>query len=321
MTIGEFSRKTGLSARAIRLYERKGLLSSERTENKYRRYGDGDLRRARRIVRFKELGFRLDEIKALLESRLDTERLRSFMAKRLSLIAGEESSLRVQRREIESILSSLKRKSLNGKERRYVMSLFQNVSIVVTGGGDLELTARYIRQHLRRSGQEVPIVAGVRSPLPPSKPYIVTVPEDELAAVEDLRPDVVVIRRLGDFSETRAKAYLRLYQGIGPHMATVLNADEMTAIEFAKLPTVQKGKIFYFSKNAALRGQISRIGGSVSDGEEIRLFGWNHRPEEWTMPLKKALSFDHETALMASLTAVMDIGLAPEALQPEESPS
>lgn len=69
MKIGEVSKIVGISTSAIRFYERHGLLGSgriSRAGNGYRVYSSQDLEEILLIVKFKELGLELDEIKSLL---------------------------------------------------------------------------------------------------------------------------------------------------------------------------------------------------------------------------------------------------------------
>ena len=65
--IGEFSRLTGVNIETIRYYERiKMLPAPPRTPSGRRVYGPSDLRVVAFIRRSRELGFSLDEIRALL---------------------------------------------------------------------------------------------------------------------------------------------------------------------------------------------------------------------------------------------------------------
>jgi MerR family mercuric resistance operon transcriptional regulator len=66
MPIGEFSRRTGGNIETIRYYERIGLLPLPDRAGRYRRYGVADVRRLVFIRRARELGFTLDEVRALL---------------------------------------------------------------------------------------------------------------------------------------------------------------------------------------------------------------------------------------------------------------
>lgn len=68
--IGALSRRTGVNIETIRYYERIRMLPAPpRTASGRRVYGDEDVRMLRFIRRARELGFSLDEIRALLRLR------------------------------------------------------------------------------------------------------------------------------------------------------------------------------------------------------------------------------------------------------------
>jgi MerR family copper efflux transcriptional regulator len=68
VTVGSAAQQTGLSAKAIRLYERKGLLAeAERTEAGYRLFTPDDIAVLHFIRRAKTLDLGLDEIKDILD--------------------------------------------------------------------------------------------------------------------------------------------------------------------------------------------------------------------------------------------------------------
>src|SRR5438477_6213525 len=67
LSIGELSRQTGVNIETIRYYERvKVLPAPPRTMRGRRRYGPAETRTLAFIRRSRELGFTLDEIRALL---------------------------------------------------------------------------------------------------------------------------------------------------------------------------------------------------------------------------------------------------------------
>ena len=62
LTIGEISRRSGVAASALRFYEEKGLISSEREGAGHRRYPRPVLRRIAFIVFAQRIGLTLEEI-------------------------------------------------------------------------------------------------------------------------------------------------------------------------------------------------------------------------------------------------------------------
>ncbi len=68
ITVGQAARRSGLTPKAIRLYESRRLLPrAERTESGYRTYSQRDVDVLRFIRRAKSLGLRLQEIKEIIE--------------------------------------------------------------------------------------------------------------------------------------------------------------------------------------------------------------------------------------------------------------
>src|SRR5579872_3627241 len=65
--IGELSRRTGCNIETIRYYERIGILPVARRSGRYRCYGAEDVRRLGFARRARELGFTLDEVRALFQ--------------------------------------------------------------------------------------------------------------------------------------------------------------------------------------------------------------------------------------------------------------
>jgi MerR family redox-sensitive transcriptional activator SoxR len=73
LTIGEVARRSGVAASALRFYEERGLITSERAGSGHRRYPRPVLRRIAFIVFAQRIGLTLDEIGAEL-AKLPPER-------------------------------------------------------------------------------------------------------------------------------------------------------------------------------------------------------------------------------------------------------
>lgn len=112
-SIGDLARLGGVSVRMLRHYDEIGLLRPQRVDPRtlYRSYGTEDLNRLRRIVTFRELGFLLPEIGALLEESIDTAGMRGMLRIRRAQIA-EEIELHEQRlRRIEQLIATIEQES------------------------------------------------------------------------------------------------------------------------------------------------------------------------------------------------------------------
>jgi MerR family mercuric resistance operon transcriptional regulator len=64
--IGELSRRTGCNIETIRYYERIGVMPAPPRRGRYRSYGADDVGRLGFVRRARELGFTLDDVRALL---------------------------------------------------------------------------------------------------------------------------------------------------------------------------------------------------------------------------------------------------------------
>ena len=114
-TIGELSREFGVTLRALRFYENKGLISPHR-DGLSRLYSQGDRTRLALILKGKKLGFTLGEIRQMIaaeENSADHDALTLSREKCLEQI----ELLQRQKAEIEEGLSELHRiyTSLSGK--------------------------------------------------------------------------------------------------------------------------------------------------------------------------------------------------------------
>ena len=114
-TIGELSREFGVTLRALRFYENKGLISPHR-DGLNRLYSQGDRTRLALILKGKKLGFTLGEIREMIaaeENEIDRDALTLSREKCLEQI----ELLQRQKAEIEEGLGELNRiyKSLSGK--------------------------------------------------------------------------------------------------------------------------------------------------------------------------------------------------------------
>jgi len=103
LTISEVARRSGVAASALRFYEERGLIESERAGSGHRRYPRAVLRRIAFIVFAQRIGLTLDEIGAELAklppnrapNRRDWSRLSSKWTSRIDERIAELERLRV----------------------------------------------------------------------------------------------------------------------------------------------------------------------------------------------------------------------------------
>jgi MerR family redox-sensitive transcriptional activator SoxR len=103
MTIGEVSSRSGVAASALRFYEERGLIASERAGSGHRRYPRPVLRRVAFIVFAQRIGLTLEEIGAELAklpperapTRRDWSRLSSGWTARIDERIAELERLKV----------------------------------------------------------------------------------------------------------------------------------------------------------------------------------------------------------------------------------
>jgi DNA-binding transcriptional MerR regulator len=106
-TIGELSREFGVTLRALRFYENKGLISPQR-EGLSRLYSQGDRTRLALILKGKKLGFTLGEIRQMIAAEEDDADAKTLSLSREKCLEQIEL-LKKQKAEIEEGLSELSR--------------------------------------------------------------------------------------------------------------------------------------------------------------------------------------------------------------------
>lgn len=107
LDIREVARRTGLTSRALRFYEARGLVSPLRTYSGRRLYGRGELERIQEILALKRAGLSLAEIGKLTASgRID---LGSLVEAQLKVIEERKAELERSRALLLSIKSRIDR--------------------------------------------------------------------------------------------------------------------------------------------------------------------------------------------------------------------
>lgn len=105
-TIGELARECDVTLRALRFYEGKGLIAPAR-DGSARLYDDEDVRRLKLVLRLKQIGLSLVEIRDLLASLLGPGDVRGRLSSLLPRVEAQVAVLEEQRREIERSLEAV----------------------------------------------------------------------------------------------------------------------------------------------------------------------------------------------------------------------
>ena len=98
MQIGKVAEAAGVSVQAVRYYERIGMLPEpDRSSSGYRQYTPDAIQRLRFIRRAQDLGFTLEEIKELLQLRVDDsgacETVRTKATQKIRMIRQKRQQL------------------------------------------------------------------------------------------------------------------------------------------------------------------------------------------------------------------------------------
>ena len=112
-SIQQLSRLSGVTTRALRWYDKIGLLKpSRRTEGGYRRYGPAEVDRLQDVLYYRALGVELAQVKAILDDP-------SF--DRLAVLRGHLAALKEEQGRIQRLIHSVQETILT-QERNEIMS-------------------------------------------------------------------------------------------------------------------------------------------------------------------------------------------------------
>ncbi|HEX3073907.1 MAG TPA: MerR family transcriptional regulator [Ignavibacteriales bacterium] len=141
-TIGEFSKITGLTITTLRLYHEKGLLvpPDVNADSKYRAYDNASAERARIIIRLKEIGYSLAEIKDILDSCEDEAELLDSLLRHKAEIEQKIERDKRALQSIEEIIQREKEAEQKMKEANYEPEIEQIEDMLIAG---IKMTGKY----------------------------------------------------------------------------------------------------------------------------------------------------------------------------------
>ena len=105
MRINEVAKLTGVSARTLQYYDEIGLLIPEKLDNGYRDYSDENLDKLQKILFYRFLKFKLNDIKELLDGDIDSLKI---LEQQRELILKEKEKFEIILHNIEKTIKTYK---------------------------------------------------------------------------------------------------------------------------------------------------------------------------------------------------------------------
>lgn len=106
-TIGEFSKKSGLSIDTLRYYEKLGIISSQRDINNRRIYTDEDFTWVQFVTRLRKTGMGINKMQEYAKLRYQGD---ETVDQRLVMLFDQLESLHQQESDIQSHIKFIERK-------------------------------------------------------------------------------------------------------------------------------------------------------------------------------------------------------------------
>ena len=109
MLIGEIADFFGVSRKAMRLYEKKGIIKPVKVDasNGYRYYSAGQVQQLNALLELKALGFSLDEIKAVTDGKTTKELLLKLLEKKQQAWQEAMNAAKYKTECLDGIISNL----------------------------------------------------------------------------------------------------------------------------------------------------------------------------------------------------------------------
>lgn len=109
MMIGEIAEFFGISRKAIRLYEKKGIIKPVKVDaaNEYRYYSAEQVQQLNALLELKALGFSLDEIKMILDGKKEKGALLEMLEKKRQAWQEAMDSARYKEECLSEIINNL----------------------------------------------------------------------------------------------------------------------------------------------------------------------------------------------------------------------
>ena len=116
MRINEVAKLTGVSARTLQYYDEIGLLIPEKLNNGYRDYSDENLDKLQKILFYRFLKFKLNDIKELLDGDIDSLKI---LEQQRELILKEKEKFEIILHNIEKTIKTYKGEQKMSVEEKF----------------------------------------------------------------------------------------------------------------------------------------------------------------------------------------------------------
>ena len=151
MRINEVVKLTGVSARTLQYYDEIGLLIPQKLDNGYRDYTEENLEKLQKILFYRVLKFKLNDIKELLEGDFDNLKI---LEQQRELILREKEKFEVILHNIEKTISNYKGEQTMSIEEKFNgfkkedLNKYENQAVEKYGKDTIEESKK------RQSGRE-----------------------------------------------------------------------------------------------------------------------------------------------------------------------
>ncbi len=213
-------------------------------------------------------------------------------------------------------------------EFEFSSAFIKEPTVAITGTNGKTTIARLAEAMLKESGISCWVGGSTENPITnylleeqKSKVVLAEVSSFMLEHCVDFTPSNIVFSNLAEnhleryrSMEEYVNAKRRIFKNTNQATTSILNADDNAVVELARDPSVQRGRIFYFSRKPALEPQIMNIGGAVNVGDELRV---RTGPEIETFSIKDIkLKGKHSIEnVMAALLLAREHGASHDAVQ------
>ncbi len=213
-------------------------------------------------------------------------------------------------------------------EFEFIAAFIKEPLVGITGTNGKSTVARLAEAMLRESGVECWVGGATDSPLTnylledkKAKVVIAEVSSFMLEHAVDFSPANIVFTNLAEnhleryrTMEDYVNAKRKIFKNTSQATTSILNADDNAVVELARDPSVQRGRIFYFSRKPALEPQIMNIGGAVNMGDELRV-RTGHEIETFSIKNIKMKGKHSIENIMAALLLAREHGATHAAVQ------